>query len=179
MQQVIEFDSFGVNLFCLDKARLDQVDDICNLINLSYRGQIGWTRETHIIQGKRTNHSEITAAIVHPRAHFFVVNHSNILIACVYVIEEQGSAYIGFFSVHPSLQAKGLGKHVLKLAEVFALEKLDVRKYVMFVVSQRPELIAFYERRGYRRTGKIGACPADLGKPIISGLTVEYLEKLV
>ncbi len=49
----------------------------------------------------------------------------------------------------------------------------------MVVVSQRTELIAYYERRGYTRTGKTKEYPTHLnvGVPLKSDLTVEYLEK--
>lgn len=84
-------------------------------------------------------------------------------------------------SSDPSLQAKGLGKYMLEQAETFALRTLGVHKFVMFVISQRPELIAFYQRRGYSRTGKIEPYPLHLGigVPKVSGLTIEYLEKII
>lgn len=112
---------------------------------------------------------------------FFVVNQSQTLVSCIYVAKEKEDAYIGFFSVHPSLQGNGFGKHVLQQAETFALQNMEIQRFVMFVVSQRPELIAFYERRGYSRTGRIEDYPLHLGigVPKVTGLTIEYLEKLV
>lgn len=167
--------------FSLEKARPNQSSKICDLINLTYRGEVGWTRETHIVQGNRTNHDDIEAAIANPDAHFFVVNQHRGLASCIYVEKQENSAYIGFFSVHPSLQGNGIGKYILKQAETFALTELGTRKFVMFVVSQRSELIAFYERRGYVRTGQIEAYPLYLGigVPKVKGLTIEYLEKNV
>ena len=161
--------------FRLEKARFDQSQEICDLVNLTYRGDTGWTRETHIIQGARTNRQEIESAMSNPDANFFVVNQPNALASCIYVTQEKERAYIGFFSVHPSLQGKGFGKHVLKQTEIFALQNREVQKFVMFVVSQRPELIAFYERRGYARTGRIETYPMHLGigVPKITGLTIE------
>lgn len=167
--------------FRLEKAKLNQSREICGLINLTYRGAAGWTRETHIIQGNRTSLYEIETAIANPDAHFFVVNQHRGLVACIYVEKQEKSAYIGFFSVHPTLQRKGIGNYILKQAETFALSELGAKKLVMYVVSQRPELIAFYERRGYVRTGQIEAYPLHLGVgiPKVDGLTIEYLEKNV
>lgn len=167
--------------FYLEKARYDQAQAISNLVNLTYRGETGWTKETQIIQGDRTNRQEIEIILSKPNAHFLVVNYPQALAACIYVAKEQAHAYIGFFSVHPGLQGKGLGKHVLEQAETFAQRTMGVQKFVMFVVSQRPELIAFYERRGYLRTGRVEAYPLDLGigVPKVSGLTIEYLEKII
>jgi hypothetical protein len=48
----------------------------------------------------------------------------------------------------------------------------------MTVITIRAELLAFYERRGYRRTGKIIPFPADdQHRPKVAGLQLEYLEK--
>ena len=61
----------------------------------------------------------------------------------------------------------------------FAKNILKVTKFIMVVVSQREELIAFYERRGYKKTGEILEYPVHLnvGIPAVAGLTIEYLEK--
>ena len=76
---------------------------------------------------------------------------------------------------------KWLGNYVLEQADNFAFSTLRVRKFVMFVISQRPELIAFYQRRGYSSTGRIETYPLHLGigVPKVSGLTIEYLEKII
>lgn len=167
--------------FCLEKADYGQSQTIADLVNLTYRGEIGWTRETHIIQGDRINRYEIETALLRSDAHFLVTYQAQVLVSCIYAAKENEHAYLGFFSVHPSLQGKGLGKHVLEQTEIFAMETMGVRKFVMFVVSQRQELIAFYERRGYLRTGRIEAYPLHLriGIPRINGLTIEYLEKVI
>lgn len=167
--------------FCIQKADCSHSQDIADLVNLTYRGNLGWTRETHIIQGDRTDKREIEAALSNPSAHFFVIYQGQKLISCIYVAQETDHAYIGFFSVHPSLQGKGLGKHMLREAELFAVRTMGVRKFMMFVVSQRDELIAFYERRGYGHAGRIESYPlhSAMGVPKVAGLTIEYLEKVI
>ncbi len=171
----------NIECFYLRKAHHQQAQAIADLINLTYRGESGWTRETHIIGGDRTNRYEIEMALMNPAAHFFVTYHDQSLASSIYVVKENAHAYIGFFSVHPSLQGMGLGKHVLAQTEIFATETLGVNKFIMFVVSQRQELMAFYERRGYLRTGQIDAYPLHMGigVPKVSGLTIEYLEKII
>ena len=166
--------------FHLEKADNGHAQAICDLVNLTYRGEVGWTTEASIIQGDRTNRQEIETALSNSNAHFFVIYQAQMLASCIYVAKEDEHVYIGFFSVHPGLQGKGFGKYVLEQAETFALRNMGIRKFIMFVVSQRPELIAFYERRGYSRTGRIEAYPLYLGigVPRVSGLTIEYLEKV-
>lgn len=163
----------------MDKAAFHQAQAISDLVNLTYRGTDGWTTEAAIIQGDRTNRQEIEVALTNPNGCFLVAQLPQLLASCIYVAQEKEYAYIGFFSVHPSLQQRGLGKFMLTQAEAFAYQSLGVQKFVMFVISQRPELIAFYHRRGYRSTGRIEAYPSFLGIPRTSDLTIEYLEKIV
>ncbi len=51
----------------------------------------------------------------------------------------------------------------------------------MAVIPQRRELIEFYQRRGYRRTGRIEPFPENpaLWTPKVGGLCLELLEKPV
>lgn len=162
---------------CFEKAGIHQAQAISDLINLTYRGSIDWTTEAAIIQGDRTNRQEIEAAMRNLGGHFFVVNRLSTPAACIYIAAEKEHAYIGFFSVHPNLQGQGFGSYMLEQAKMFARDSLHAHKFVLFVISQRPELIAFYQRRGYRGTGRIEAFPSYLGVPKIAGLTIEYLEK--
>ncbi len=117
-----------------------------------------------------------------PDARFYVVYLEHLLAACIYLAKEQyKTTYIGFFSVHPDFQGRGIGKYILQQAETIAKEQFSATKIRMYVVSQRPELIAFYERRGYQCTGLKNPYPLHLkiGVPKITGLTIEYLEKVV
>lgn len=165
--------------FRLEKAGYHQAQAISDLINLTYRGETGWTTEASIIQGDRTDRQEIETAMTNPDSCFFVANQPFMLASCIYVVKEKEHAYIGFFSVHPSLQQQGFGKYMLEQAETYASQTMRVRRFSMFVVSQRSELIAFYQRRGYRLTGQIEAYPLYLGTPRASDLTIDYLEKAV
>lgn len=178
--------AIDLSQFTLKIATPDHCNDICNLINQTYRGDIGWTRETDIIDGNRTNLDEIIFTMSRRDGQFFVNYCHQLLIACIYLAKEQnakqrGHAYLGFFSVHPDFQGQGIGKNVLQQIEAIAKKQLLAKKILMFVVSQRSELIAFYERRGYIRTGRIEDYPVHLGIgiPRVEGLTIEYLEKKI
>ena len=54
-----------------EKANANQAQAICDLVNLAYRGEQGWTNESSIIQGNRTTPQEIELALVEPNADFF------------------------------------------------------------------------------------------------------------
>lgn len=165
--------------FKLDRADVDQSQAICKLLNSAYRGSSGWTTEKNIISGNRTNHNEIETAIRSTNSYFFVVNQSNQIVSCIHIVKKDDHAQLGFFAVQPSLQGNGLGTYVLEQAEIFARTRLYSKKLRMIVVSQRTELIAFYERRGYQRTGQVEILPASIGIPKQANLTIDYLEKRI
>ena len=160
-------------------AQIEDIDEINQLVNLSYRGTEGWTRETEMVAGERSTPDEVSTYLSDPDAHLLVVKENNKIIACICVEQKKQDAYIGYFAVSPSYQGQGLGKQVLSKAEQYAANQLGLKTLRMVVISQRKELISFYERRGYRRTGEVAAYPVhlDVGIPSVEGLTIEYLEK--
>jgi len=165
--------------FVLEVAKTEQIENICDLVNLAYRGESGWTKETNLVGGDRTNANEIQGYLSNPNAHLLVAVVNGEIVSCVCIEKDGDRAYIGFFAVHPKLQGDGVGKEILHQAESYASTKLNAKKYIMVVVSQRTELIAYYERRGYIRTGDIHEYPTHLnvGVPLEDDLTIEYLEK--
>src|SRR3546814_6709461 len=58
------------------------------------------------------------------------------------------------FAVVPGLQGGGIGKALLAECERIVRDDWRLPDVRMTVIDIRDELIAFYERRGYRRTGK-------------------------
>jgi len=154
---------------------------INSLINQAYRGQEGWTRETEIVEGDRSSVEDVKKLIENPKTHFFVVTINGSVAACICVEEKENQVYIGTFAVSPAFQNQGVGKQVLHLVEKYAVNQLGSKKIVMVVISQREELISFYERCGYRRTGEISEYPLHLnvGIPTAEGLTIECLEKIL
>jgi ribosomal protein S18 acetylase RimI-like enzyme len=101
-------------------------------------------------------------------------------LACCH-IEKQGEAcYFGMFAVDPIRQSGGLGKSMLAEAERIADADFGCARMEMTVISVRDELIAWYERRGYRRTGKYKPFPYGderFGIPKREDLRFELLEK--
>jgi len=82
-------------------------------------------------------------------------------------------------AIDPGYQMQGLGKLMLECAERHALAHFGTTTFNIDVLSTRVELIAFYERRGYTRTGQTMAYPvsAGIGEPIVDGLLVETMTK--
>ena len=133
----------------LRPATPDDVDAVVALVESAYRGESGrqgWTTESDLLDGRRTGPDEVTEVL----PHLLVADD---LTACC-VLEPRGDhGYFGMFAVSPALQGGGIGSQLLAAAEQRARE-LGLRHVEMTVLSVRSELIAFYERRGYVRTGQ-------------------------
>ncbi|GKT12702.1 MAG: hypothetical protein ISEC1_P1681 [Thiomicrorhabdus sp.] len=121
----------------LELAQSNHAQAICDLVNLAYRGEAGWTRKTDLVAGERCALVEVDKYICNPQSHVLIAFEQQELIACICLELQQDSAYIGLFSVDPRLQGVGIGKRVLSLAEDYAQKVLKADKCSMVVVSQR------------------------------------------
>jgi len=158
-------------------------DAIVALVESAYRGdasRAGWTTEADFLDGRRTGPDDVIAQIERPRSRILLAEEDGELLACAHVAVEDGAGYFGMFSVRPGLQNAGIGKAVLAEAERIAREDWSLPAMRMTVIDIRDELIAWYERRGYRRTGILKPFPygdARFGIPKRDDLRFEVLEK--
>ncbi|CAL9591841.1 hypothetical protein SUDANB6_05275 [Streptomyces sp. enrichment culture] len=159
------------------------VDELLALIESAYRGEssrTGWTSEADILHGQRTDPEGVREAIESPGSRLLTVERDGRIVACCQ-LEHRGSyAYFGMFAVNPALQGAGLGKAVIAEAERQARRTWGVTEMHMTVISVREELIAWYERRGYRRTGRTSPFPYGeerFGIPQRDDLRFELLVK--
>lgn len=156
---------------------------VVELIESAYRGdasRVGWTTEADMLGGRRTGAEDIEAILVRPQSQMLLAERDGELIACAHVAVEDGSGYFGMFSVQPRRQGEGLGKRVLAEAERIASAHWHCPTMRMTVIDIREELIAFYERRGYSRTGIKKLFPYGderFGLPKRDDLRFEVLEK--
>lgn len=155
---------------------------IAALVNRAYRPSpqdAGWTHEANLIAGERTT-TEQVLSLFHKQSTILLLCIGPEIVACVHVQGEQSSAYIGMLATNPAMQAQGLGKHMLHYAEAYAIEHFEASVLKISVLSSRPELLAFYERRGYVLTGEVTEYPllAGVGQPIVAGIHVLSLAKV-
>jgi GNAT superfamily N-acetyltransferase len=143
----------------VEPATLDRVGDIVDLMESAYRGDVsrkGWTSEADLIDGARTSVAEISASITDPKTYTLVAkNDGDTIIGCASITFDGPSCIFGKFAVSPDQQAAGIGKLLLAAAENTAITHFGVSTMTMTVIEGRTELEAFYERRGYVRTGNI------------------------
>lgn len=169
------------------KAELVDAEAIANLVNSAYRGESsrkGWTTEADILDGLRTTTGEIGKLIKSKRAFIVIGVLKDEIVATIccewQALAGNNTVHFGMIAVKPTLQNKGYGKQVIQAAEAICLREWRVVGFHMAVISIRHELIAFYERLGYKRTGEFADFPvkSDLWKPKVEGLNLQYLAKL-
>lgn len=167
------------------KAQISDIPLIVGLVNSAYRGEsgkVGWTTEADILGGQRTDPQAIEEMILKPGARIELgLDADNQILGCVYLEQKSDSLYLGMLTVNPNLQSKGFGKELLRRSEEIALE-LGLHQIKMTVISIRSELIAFYERRGYYRTGVTEPFPENdprFGLPKTKGLIFEEFIKKI
>ena len=164
-------------------ATAADIPALIELVTSAYRGdvsRVGWTTEADLLDGQRVDADGILADINRPRSAVLIAEHNGQLQACCHVADEDGHGYFGMFAVSPTAQGGGVGKQVMQQAERHVLEQWQLPTMQMTVIDCRDELIAFYERRGYVRTGIKKPFPygdARYGIPKRDDLRFEVLEK--
>ena len=166
----------------MSKAEKQDAGQIAALVNAAYRGEPskqGWTTEADLLAGRRTDTEEILRLISSADSIFLLCRAEAELIGSVHLQRQAEQVCLGMLAVSPPLQGRGIGKQLLLAAEQTAQETWSVNKSVMTVIACRNELLAFYERRGYRRTGVSKAFPVnpELWLPKVADLRLEMLEK--
>ncbi|MHB9864343.1 GNAT family N-acetyltransferase [Streptomyces sp. YIM S03343] len=159
------------------------VDVLVALVESAYRGEssrTGWTTEADILEGQRTDPEGVLEVIKSPDSRLITVEREDRIVACCQLEHHGDHSYFGMFAVSPALQGAGLGKAIIAEAERQARAVWGVREMHMTVIGVREDLIAWYERRGYRRTGRTSPFPYGderFGIPQRDDLEFELLVK--
>ena len=184
----------------LRQATADDIGALEQLLNCCYRETAGWTNEADLVGGIRITPEELASTINNPTHHLFVypktttgerdAEETGEMLGCIAVdiktdADSNKKAYIGMFAVHPELQGQGVGNVVLQAAETFADRHLQSQnqpsRLTMSILSHRPELLAYYQRRGYQLNGNKIPFPSDgnNGEPKREDLELLELEKRI
>ncbi|MBO8191957.1 GNAT family N-acetyltransferase [Streptomyces oryzae] len=156
---------------------------LTELVESAYRGEAsraGWTTEADLLDGQRTDPEGVAAVVRDPKSIMLAVERDGAVIACCQLEHRGAEAYFGMFAVSPLLQGGGVGRAVLAEAERTVRTEWGAEEMHMQVIRQREDLIAWYERRGYTRTGKLSPFPYGderFGIPQRADLAFELLVK--
>lgn len=151
-------------------ARADDLPRLHPVIERAYRGEdarAGWTHEADLLGGARTELTVLESILEDPAARLLVALSGDTIIGCVQVSDVGAdTAYLGLLCIEPRLQAAGLGRQLIAAAETCAREDFTARRIEMTVIENRVELVAYYERRGYVRTGERRDFPIPVQPPL-------------
>jgi len=172
----------------LRKATAEDTPAIVRLVNLAYQGdpegaiQGSWTSEADIVFGPRVTAAAVLTRIAAPDGVFLLQGGEGSdalteLAGCVYVERRGDAGHIGLLSVHPSAQSARLGTHLLRAAEAWTRESFGLGHAVVWVVSAREELAAWYQRKGYTRTAETHPFPPAEAR--VPGLFFVVMKKLL
>jgi len=151
----------------LEAATAADVERIVALVESAFRGdasRAGWTTEADLLDGRRTGSDEIAAILANPAQCILLEREPDGRLLASVVLRRDGEvAWLGMLSVRPTAQGGGIGRRVVAGAEDWVRRHWGSRRMRMTVIVQRTELIAWYERRGYRATGE--TAPFYYGDP--------------
>jgi GNAT superfamily N-acetyltransferase len=156
---------------------------IVALVESAYRGEgsrAGWTTEADFLEGQRTSIADLAPLLRRSRSRVLLAFRGDALVACAHVAVEDDAGYFGMFAVVPTQQGGGIGSALLAQAERIVADAWGCTAMRMTVIDIRDDLIPYYERRGYRRTGIHKPFPygdARFGQPLRDDLRFEVLEK--
>lgn len=171
----------------LRTANSSDIQNLVILINQAYRmnDSASWTSEEGIVAGARINEQQLLHFLAQKNVRLFVAdvkdNPQQALLGCIGLTFQQDTVEIGTFCVASAWQNQGVGRQILKYAEMKALEICaNLKFYEMFVLDARSELIEYYERCGYVKTAYIENYPihANVGIPLID-LKLQQMKKLI
>lgn len=163
-------------------ATAADIPAITVLINLAYgggRSEKAWTHEGTLFNEARTNDAEVAGYLNTPGSMFLLGFDAGQLVASTLLKFDGAKGYLGLLAVHPDAQSGGVGKQVLAEAERIAMERGCTVMTMMVIATHRPELVAYYERRGYALTGRFGqfSRPAVKAYADQIGMRLEWMEK--
>jgi GNAT superfamily N-acetyltransferase len=161
------------------------VPGIVTLMNSAYRGvgAAGWSTQESYLSGDRTTEDVLRADLLaKPQASLLKWEdpEGGPLVGCVWIEPLDDDVwYLGSLATDPTRQNSGLGRTLLMGAEQWAAER-GCKRIRMHVVNVRNALIAWYVRRGYRKTGETEPFTYGddrFGAPLRDDLSFVVLEK--
>lgn len=166
----------------LRPARAEDVEALVDVVHAAYRGGDGWTTEAHLVDGRRTEAAEVRRMLEDPAVTLLVAELDGAVVGCCLTRREPPdpggivAAELGLLAVVPSVQSRGLGARLLEAhAELQRGAGTDVLR--IQVLQSRPELHAWYERHGFRRTGTSVPFAGEIDLLKVDGLGMDVMER--
>lgn len=148
-------------------ATADDAPQIQALIQSAFRAEdtrANWTGSTELASQYHISVDEVLTSMAKPDCAVLVAADpsTGALVATVEAHrrrDEAGLARLAMLAVDSTRQRGGLGRAVLARAERYCRDTWGARRLGLNALSTRGQLIAWYERCGFRRTGETSAFP--------------------
>jgi len=159
-------------------ATLTDLPRLHLVVERAYRGDSarqGWTHEADLLSDTRTDLATLTT-LVDGDSRILIAQDGDTIIGCVNIVDRGDSlAYLGLLCVDPAIQARGIGKQLIAAAEATARDTFAATRVEMTVIDRRVELIAWYERHGYTRSGETRPFPVLVDPPLTMTVLIKPL----
>ncbi len=76
------------------------------------------------------------------------------LAGCIELTKQGSRAVLGMLAVRPDLQGRGIGGAIIREAERICRDEFEAKEIRMQVLHMRSDIIAWYDRRGYKPNGE-------------------------
>lgn len=164
-------------------AGVSDIQEIEKLVNSAYRGDSsrkGWTTEADLLGGIRIDEEALKELMQSQNSEIYIHKQDSRITGCVNLILKREVIYLGMLTVDPMLQNSGIGKQILQYVEGLA-KKRSFKEIEMTVISKRTELIAWYERHGFKKTEEKRPFPMNNPKFGLPKTDLEFivLRKLI
>ncbi|KAK7429468.1 hypothetical protein QQZ08_004060 [Neonectria magnoliae] len=165
-------------------ATLDDAPQLQPMVEAAFRSEDSrkdWTADMVLSDNFRIDIEEIIKKIVQPNsATLMATDDNDVLVGSISVFKlNPDVARLSLLAVDQKYQRRGVGRRILTYGEDYCRRVWGVKTFGLNVLSTREQLISWYVRRGYRRTGETTPFPYDLmkGRPLPEGLMFIELEK--
>ena len=168
-------------------ASESHVAQLVDFVNAAYRGEsskAGWTTEADFLDGQRIDAEMLLESVKSTQHEILLILEDETIKACCEVKQAVGCnevrAEIGMICVTPVEQGRGWGRKMVSYAEKFCKEKWNISEYIMFVITLRKPLIAWYEKLGYKDSGERKPFPSHdpkFGIPKILNIEFQVMKK--
>jgi len=114
-----------------------------------------WSGKPPFHPDEEVSVEEVQALIAAPRSRLLAALDDGVIVGCVLVTRNAGGrSTLGLLGVDPVCRRRGLGAELIAAAETVALETFGSDQIELCVLDGRVRLMAYYEKRGFRRTGE-------------------------
>ena len=136
-------------------AQNKDLETLSTFVNRAYRGdtaRVGWTHEADLLDGTRVAPCLLKSELERGVKLVLALADFELLGCYHFEIKDNETAYVGMITVEPTRQGQGVGKLLIENAVERARQN-GAKSLALTVMSDRHELIAYYERRGFKLTG--------------------------